>query len=249
MGQLVDRIQHLLFEDKPEWVGPKVLKFLADNPTFFLTLAYLCASALGLLFEFFLFLAYGVNILDYSDAADFLLSAVKRPQPALFSIAVIVILVYYRALSKYACKVKRHWVRIFLLLFVWVGLLRREMLIVIGFLVLFVIYYTSANFKAHEKIFTEDTIVTITTRFGEPKEYKLISIGATERFLFGIQYTAEIRAAREANDFEPVKVLVRAVPFSNVTRIDYSEVSVSRRRWQLEPTGGLLRNVLDRSKI
>ena len=125
-------IMQLLFQDKPDWVGPRIVAYMAKNPTLLLTASYLLVSGLGLLYEFVLFSEFGINVLDYSDPADFILAAFKRPQALLSSLIIVATIVIYRAIANYARKRKSKALRIFLLFFSWIGLLRREILIPLG---------------------------------------------------------------------------------------------------------------------
>lgn len=54
-------------------------QFLWEHPALPLTLAYAQVSSMGLMYMWGLFRGFGINILEFSDASDFLLSAFKEP--------------------------------------------------------------------------------------------------------------------------------------------------------------------------
>jgi hypothetical protein len=72
--------------------GAKVREFLRDNPTLVLSLLYLYATGIGIVYSFGLYSSFGFNIFDYSEITDFLLAALKN-QWVLASVAIQVVLV------------------------------------------------------------------------------------------------------------------------------------------------------------
>lgn len=224
----MDRIKQLLFEEKPDWIGSKIRAFLLDKPAFLLTLLYICISGFGLLFEVVLFSTYRIDVLDYSETADFFLAAFKRPRAFLALSALIALFVSYWTFAKYVKRMKRDWIRSLLFVFVWIGLLRREIIMPIAAISFVIIYWNAAYYEAHRLVFREDTIVTITTRFNEAQEFRLIPVGATEKFLFGIEYTTKLAAKRKDVKPKDAMPILHAIPFSNITRITYKEATLSR---------------------
>ncbi|MBW2738008.1 MAG: hypothetical protein JRE64_03975 [Deltaproteobacteria bacterium] len=225
----MNRIRQLLFQDKPDWVGHRIATFMAGNPTLLLTSSYLLISGLGLLYEFVLFTQFGVNVLDYSEAADFFLAAFKRPEALFSSCAIIATLVFYRVIANYARKQKNKALRIILLFFSWVGLFRRKILIPFGMIYFFFFYGMAAQSEAQRIVFRSNEIAIISTRFGAPSEYQIIPIGATERFIFGVQWSEEFDSLRQTDDYTEIKPLVTAVPFTNIVKIEYRHASISGR--------------------
>jgi hypothetical protein len=71
--------------------GGAVKGFFHDNPTFVLTLLYLYATAIGIIYSSVLYGRFGINIFDYSEIADFLLAAFKNPV-ALVAAGVLVVM-------------------------------------------------------------------------------------------------------------------------------------------------------------
>ena len=58
-----------------EWIG----RLLRDNPGLALTLGYIMASLVGLLFSWSLLHRFGLNIMDYTEVTDFLTAALREP--------------------------------------------------------------------------------------------------------------------------------------------------------------------------
>ena len=110
------RLQRLLFEDKQEWIGPRVWHFLVANPSLLVPMLYILISGTGLLYQYLLFSRFGINVLDYAHAKDFLLAAFKPPAAFNASVLIAGSLVFYRVVVNYARKKKNIIVRFFLLL-------------------------------------------------------------------------------------------------------------------------------------
>jgi len=110
------RLQRLLFEDKQEWIGPRVWHFLVANPSLLVPMLYILISGTGLLYQYLLFSRFGINVLDYAHAKDFLLVAFKTPAAFNASVLIAGSLVFYRVVVNYARKKKNIIVRFFLLL-------------------------------------------------------------------------------------------------------------------------------------
>ncbi|HLP24751.1 MAG TPA: hypothetical protein VK477_03665 [Acidobacteriota bacterium] len=53
--------------------------WLRDNPGLVLSAVYLLLSAVGLLYQFLFFRRFKLNVLEFSDAADFLMVVVREP--------------------------------------------------------------------------------------------------------------------------------------------------------------------------
>ena len=110
------RLQRLLFEDKQEWIGPRVWHFLVANPSLLVPMLYILIGGTGLLCQYLLFSRFGINVLDYAHAKDFLLVAFKTPAAFNASVLIAGSLVFYRVVVNYARKKKNIIVRFFLLL-------------------------------------------------------------------------------------------------------------------------------------
>lgn len=57
----------------------RVPSWLRDNPGLVLSSLYLLLSAVGLLYQFLFFRRFKLNVLEFSDAADFLMVVVREP--------------------------------------------------------------------------------------------------------------------------------------------------------------------------
>jgi hypothetical protein len=77
----------------------KVKEVALDNPTFFLSLLYLYATGIGLVYSATLYGRFGLNIFDYSEISDFLLAAFKVPAVFLTMLWIGVISVFIARLS------------------------------------------------------------------------------------------------------------------------------------------------------
>lgn len=215
-------IMKLLFEDKEEWIGPRVWDYLVANPTFLLTILFLCISGLGLLYEYVLFAGFGINVLDYSEAADFFLAAFKRSEAFLTGIGVAGSFVFYRVGANLARKQRNVLLRGILLSVCFLGAFRREILVPLGviyFVGLFVIF---ADEESRRLVRSPDSIATISSRFGTPKKFQVILIGTTERFIFGVPYS-------ETGSFSDNTPLIIAIPFKNIVRIGYQNPTLEGR--------------------
>ena len=226
----MDRIKKLLFEDKQDWIGPKVWAYLMGNPTFLVTSLYLCISSLGLLYEYALFDEFEINILDYSEAADFFLAAFKRPQAFLNSIMIVSTLVVYRIVANFARKQRSTIIRVLLLSFSFVGLFRREILVPIGVVYFLLFYIIAAEREAQRLVLQPETTATISYRFGASKKATVVPIGTTERFIFGVQYSDELN--RSQDDKAKITPLIVAIPFTNIARIEYQNLTFERQEWR-----------------
>jgi hypothetical protein len=57
----------------------KVKEFFFENPTLVVTLLYLYATSIGIIYSAALYRRFGINIFDYSEVGDFILAAFKNP--------------------------------------------------------------------------------------------------------------------------------------------------------------------------
>jgi hypothetical protein len=69
----------------------EVAEFLSENPTLAVTASYVYLTAVGLLYSASLYFWFGINILDYSEVADFLLGAFKNPYALLVGLGQAVV--------------------------------------------------------------------------------------------------------------------------------------------------------------
>lgn len=215
------RWKEYLFEDKPDWVGPKLARFLLDNPAILLTTTYVLISGLGLLYQYTLFDYFGVNVIDYAKSEDLFLVAFKNPS-ALFSGAGIALsMVFYKFVATYAKQRKNRFLRIILLTISWIGLLRREILIPIGIFYFVSMYAYTAEFEGGRLINTSDDVVSVILK-SNSQAFSLLPIGSTGSFLFGIELDTRLKTARQEGHHSTLNPVIRAIPFSEIARLDYS---------------------------
>jgi hypothetical protein len=62
------------------------------HPTLLITLAYLTLTAVGLVYDAWLYMYFRINIIEYSETSDFLLAAVRTPLVIILSILPVLIL-------------------------------------------------------------------------------------------------------------------------------------------------------------
>ena len=77
----------------------KVKEVAFDNPTLFLSLLYVYAAGIGLVYSATLYRRFGLNIFDYSEISDFLLAAFKVPAVFLSMLWIGVISYFVARLS------------------------------------------------------------------------------------------------------------------------------------------------------
>jgi hypothetical protein len=57
----------------------RMRRLMDDHPALLLTAGYLILTIVGLIYEFWLFLSFRINIVDWAETTDFLLAAVRTP--------------------------------------------------------------------------------------------------------------------------------------------------------------------------
>lgn len=73
-----------------------------EHPTLLLTLIYVALTAIGLIYDWWFFRYFRINILDYSETSDFLLAAIRRPLVILLCLLPLVILAMGRQIRRWA---------------------------------------------------------------------------------------------------------------------------------------------------
>ena len=69
-----------------------VAEIARAHPTLLITLAYLTLTAVGLVYDAWLYMYFRINIIEYSETSDFLLAAVRTPLVIILSILPVLIL-------------------------------------------------------------------------------------------------------------------------------------------------------------
>ncbi|MFT5936456.1 MAG: hypothetical protein ACJA2D_001629 [Pseudohongiellaceae bacterium] len=54
-------------------------KMIRDHPSLLLTLVYLLVSAIGVIYSYFFYREFGINIVKFVDLSDFLLASIQEP--------------------------------------------------------------------------------------------------------------------------------------------------------------------------
>ena len=229
-SSMMARINAVLFQDNPHRISPKLVAFLIANPTLLLTGLYVCVSGLGLLFEIVLFKQFGIEILDYSEAADFFLAAFKRTTAVASLVLVLSTIYVFRLFARLGgldtpTKLGRYILR----LFSKIGSLRRDILVPFSILYFLSAYATLARFEAIRITDDSSAVITISTKTVGFSELRVIPIGATGKVLFGIEPMSEERPSSADRQAE-VRPRVWGVPFTDIARIQYQTEGAWRDR-------------------
>ncbi|MEA5405062.1 hypothetical protein VB776_19160 [Arcicella sp. DC2W] len=91
-------IAHIEFEEKVKKIGT----VFENDKTLFFTVSYLILTAIGMVFSVAYFLAFGINVLDYSQISDFILIAFKDPFYLIFSCLTILFTIGIYYFNKWA---------------------------------------------------------------------------------------------------------------------------------------------------
>lgn len=211
--------KELLFEDKSDWIGPKIMRFLLDKPAILLTATYVLTSGLGLLYQYVLFASFGINVIDYAKSEDLFLAAFKNPNAMLSGLGIGASMVFYRFVARYAKQRQSRIVRFALLWFSWIGLLRREILIPLGMFYFLFFYASAAELEGRRIVELSNDVVNVVIKTNSAA-FSLLPIGSTGNFLFGVEFNDELKIARQR--ISSLKPVIRAIPFSEIVRLDYN---------------------------
>lgn len=88
---------------------PQLPKWLKDNPGLTLTLLYVSASIIGLLYNFLFFRRFGINVLEFSETTDFLMVVVREPLTIATAFSGVLVYVAYATLVKTATLASYRW--------------------------------------------------------------------------------------------------------------------------------------------
>lgn len=72
-----------------------IAQFLREHPAMLLTLIYIYTSMAGLIYMWFLFQRFGINVMDFAKAADFLLAAFKQPKAFVYWVGGHALVLYW----------------------------------------------------------------------------------------------------------------------------------------------------------
>ena len=65
-------------------------KLANEHPTLLITLCYFLITLIGVVYSFFFYREFGINILKFADLSDFLLAAITEPVSIVIFLAVVV---------------------------------------------------------------------------------------------------------------------------------------------------------------
>ena len=191
-----------------------------EHPTLLLTMSYLALTAVGLVYDAWLYAYFRINVVEYSETSDFLLAAVRTPLVIILSILPVLILAAIRRLRLWARKVSPRYDR-------WSKRYENTMWdmenprvggpVGVVFVVIYAILFT--------QLYAERVANNMKAGHGRPVNVQLISpgdvspsdttllLGTTGKFVFL---------------YSPRSNLTHIIPFDNVASI--SVVAKKRRR-------------------
>jgi len=73
-----------------------LMRIIREHPTLMLTLLYLTLTFIGVVHDFFFYLYFKINVLDYSETGDFLLAALRNPVAVILAMVPIPLFVIVR---------------------------------------------------------------------------------------------------------------------------------------------------------
>lgn len=93
--------QEALDREEAELMRLRVIAplWLRENPGLVLTGIYVAASIIGVLYHFLFFRRFGVNVLEFSEASDFLMVVVREPLTVALALLGVPFYVVYGALT------------------------------------------------------------------------------------------------------------------------------------------------------
>jgi hypothetical protein len=189
----------------------RVPNWLRENPGLLLSVVYLLLSAVGLLYQFLFFRRFKLNVLEFSDAADFLMVVVREPLTvAMASLGLVFYWVYMWSSLQAAGWFFRRWPR-------WrkdpvkLATARekaREMapsaqaLFILTYAVLFTMLYSSWQAtRARDGDFPRVTVQFKSDAVAQAAPFEATLLGTTSRFVF--LYRSETKRA-EALPFDAI---------------------------------------------
>jgi hypothetical protein len=70
-------------------MGNLLRGLLREHPTLALTMTYAVVTLIGVVYSFFFFREFGINILKFADLSDFLLASIIEPVSILIFLGVV----------------------------------------------------------------------------------------------------------------------------------------------------------------
>lgn len=93
--------QEALDREEAEFMRLRIIAplWLRENPGLVLTCIYVAASIIGVLYHFLFFRRFGVNVLEFSEASDFLMVVVREPLTVALALLGVPFYLVYGALT------------------------------------------------------------------------------------------------------------------------------------------------------
>jgi hypothetical protein len=104
-GDLATAESHQGLRDVGKSVAALVVR---DHPTLMLTLVYLGLTFVGFIHDFFFYMYFKINILDFSETSDFLLAAIRNPLVILLAMLPVPVLLLYQSAIRRSKWYKRY---------------------------------------------------------------------------------------------------------------------------------------------
>ena len=90
-------------------VGKSVAARIArEHPTLVLTIAYVLLTFVGMVHDWWFYMYFRINILDFSETTDFLVAAIRNPLVIILSLIPILILLFFQRMRETARR-KSSW--------------------------------------------------------------------------------------------------------------------------------------------
>jgi hypothetical protein len=192
----------------------RVPNWLRENPGLLLSVVYLSLSAVGLLYQYLFFRRFKLNVLEFSDAADFLMVVVREPLTiAMASLGLAFYWVYMWSSLKAAGWFFRRWPR-------WrtdpakLAASREkarkmapsaQVMFILTYAVLFTMLYSTRQAdRARGGAFPRVTVQFKADAIPQAAPFEATLLGTTSRFVF--LYRAETKRA-EALPFDAIAQL------------------------------------------
>jgi hypothetical protein len=161
--------------------GEQVRTFFRDNPALILSLLYLYATAIGIVYSLGLYRSFGINIFDYSEVTDFLLAAFKNA-----GVLIILVIQVVAVLALLALGLLFKETRAFQF---WRYPGRRPLAILLYVVIVVGVTYntssdTASSIKDGETLAVDVRYRSFSGSAGQVKESNLRLIGATQKAVF-----------------------------------------------------------------
>jgi len=76
-------------------MNEQVKLLFKEHPTMLLTICYFSITIIGVLYSYFFYKEFGINIIKFADLSDFLLASILEPKSLLIFISMIVVTILF----------------------------------------------------------------------------------------------------------------------------------------------------------